>query len=240
MPKPKRTSLLRDITPPVLVRLLRPSRSNGPRRATNGMRPRQNGSHAPAADGHEQDATYYDDTFHRSEHWLRDYTESHYDPVWAVVADRITRAGVTSVVDLGCGPGQVAALLHEKGVPRYLGVDFSDARIQRAREVCPEYEFLAADIFESDVLSARDYDAVVATEFLEHIDRDLDVLDAIKPGTHVFGTVPNFGGEGHVRHFETPDAVRARYGSRLADMDVHVHRADTRGRTFFLLDGVKT
>jgi 2-polyprenyl-3-methyl-5-hydroxy-6-metoxy-1,4-benzoquinol methylase len=118
-------------------------------------------------------------------------------------------------------------------------VDFSAGRVARAREVCPGYEFLCVDIFQSDVLAARNYDAVVATEFLEHVDRDLDVLDAVKPGTHVFATVPNFGGEGHVRHFASADHVRERYESRIRDLDVREHRADTRGRTFFLVDGIK-
>jgi trans-aconitate methyltransferase len=185
------------------------------------------------------DAAYYDDTFHRSDKWLSDYTESHYYPFWAVLADRMTRAGVSSVVDLGCGPGQFAALMRDKGVPRYLGVDFSEARIAQARKACPEYEFLSADIFQSDVLSARDYDTVVATEFLEHIDRDLDVLDAIRPGARFLGTVPNFGGEGHVRHFQNPAQVSERYASRFTDLDVRVHRADVKGRTFFLMDGIK-
>lgn len=229
MPASKYSSLLRDITPPVLVRLLRPARAGLTRRRSAGRQ----------QDGRQQDAAYYDDRFHRNKDWLRDYTEWHYYPVWAVLADRMCRAGVTSIVDLGCGPGQMAALLRDKGVPRYLGVDFSEARIKQARTACPEFEFLCVDIFQSDVLQARDYDAVVATEFLEHIDRDLDVLDAIRSGTHFFGSVPNYGDEAHVRHFRTADEVRARYGDRFRDLDVQAQRADTKGGLFFLIDGIK-
>ena len=109
-----------------------------------------------------------------------------------MVADRLKRAGVTSIVDIGCGPGQFACLMQDNGIQRYLGLDFSTLRLEHARRICPGYGFQVTDIFKSDVLATHDYDAVVMLEFLEHVDRDLDALGKIKPGTFVIATVPDF------------------------------------------------
>ena len=43
----------------------------------------------------------------------------------------------------------VGHLLADKGVPRYLGIDFSPARIRQARAVAPGYRFEVADVFET-------------------------------------------------------------------------------------------
>jgi SAM-dependent methyltransferase len=189
--------------------------------------------------GAEQSADFYDRSFLDHDHWKRHYTESHYYPVWAVLADRILRAGSESVLDIGCGPGQVAALLRDKGISRYLGIDFSTERIKQARSVCPEFEFLAADIFACDVLTTRTYDCVVCTEFLEHVDRDLEVLDLLRPGTRCLATVPNFGALQHVRFFRDVREVTRRYSEKFVDLRVDDHLATARGTRFFIMDGIK-
>ena len=109
--------------------------------------------------------------------------------------------------------------------------------LEHARKICPEFVFQQTDIFESDFLATHDYDAVVLLEFLEHVERDLDALARIKPGTLVIATVPNFTDEGHVRYFENADGVRHRYRGVLPDIDVATFRGDDTGELFFLLEG---
>jgi trans-aconitate methyltransferase len=216
-------SIARELVPPVVVRLRRAVLSKM-------RRPVQ---------GAEQNADFYDQAFLRGDHWKKHYTESHYYPVWALLADRVVRANPNSVIDIGCGPGQVAALLRDKGIQRYTGVDFSTARIDQARKVCPEFTFLACDVFASDVLRTGDYDFVVCTEFLEHVDRDLAALDLIRPGTRFLGTVPNFGGEQHVRFFRNRAEVAERYSDRFRDFRVDEHLAHRSGTRYFILEGTK-
>lgn len=185
----------------------------------------------------EQPADFYDRTFEEAAHWKRPYYESHYYPLWCVVADRIRLGKVRSVLDLGCGPGQLARLLADNGLERYVGVDFSSKRIEAARQVCPEYAFYAADFFETDLFSTLDYDCVLAMEVLEHIHEDARLLGRIAPGTRFIGSVPNFPARAHVRYFQTAEEVRQRYGSQFSALRVDTIRGMTAGKLFFLLDG---
>jgi len=189
----------------------------------------------PGAGG-ERPAAFYDRRFAKRSRWREHYTKSRYYPIWTVVADRLKRAGVRRVVDIGCGPGQFASLLRDQGIREYIGLDFSPLRLEHARKICPEFQFVLADVFQSDILASRSHDAVVMLEFLEHVDRDLEALSMIKPGVRVIATVPNFGGEGHVRHFETADEVRQRYGAVLPGLSVDALLGDDKGKTFFLIE----
>jgi 2-polyprenyl-3-methyl-5-hydroxy-6-metoxy-1,4-benzoquinol methylase len=189
--------------------------------------------------GVEQPAEFYDHSFERKSHWKEHYTESHYYPLWTVIADRIRRMRATRVLDIGCGPGQVACLLRDIGIADYKGLDFSTARIAHARAVCPEFEFYAANVFENDLLESYRYDCVLLTEFLEHIEQDLAVLERVRPGATVLGTVPNFPAAGHVRHFESADAVKARYQHLFVNLEVDAILKDRGGATYFMLQGTR-
>lgn len=50
-----------------------------------------------------------------------------------------------TVCDLGCGPGQVAAYLHEQAVPT-VGVDLSYGMITQAHKLHPDINFFQADM----------------------------------------------------------------------------------------------
>lgn len=58
-------------------------------------------------------------------------------------ADSVRNAGITC--DLGCGPGQIARYLHERGV-RVCGVDLSEQMIARARQLNPGIPFSHGDM----------------------------------------------------------------------------------------------
>lgn len=218
----------RGLTPPVL-RQLAASLRQGLSRAKGRLGARDY--------GREQPAEFYDRRFARRAHWREHYTQSHYYPVWTVVADRLKRAGVRKVVDVGCGPGQLACLLRDQGIVQYVGLDFSPLRLEHARKVCPEFSFQLVDIFSSDFLRTETYDAVVLLEFLEHVNDDLGVLGAIRPGTLVLGTVPNFPAAGHVRHFSSASDVHRRYEEVIESLRVDTVLAKPDGQTFFIIEG---
>jgi len=218
--------LLRDLVPPVLWRLLA------------GQAPLKAGSKWTY--GVEQPAEFYDETFESAEHWKQHYTSSRYYPLWTVIADRIQRQGTEKIVDLGCGPGQVACLMRDIQIDGYLGLDFSSARIAYAKQVCPEFTFVEADIFQSDVLQTAQYDTALIMEFLEHVEEDLSVLQRLRPRTYVLATVPNFPAAGHVRHFQSVDDVVKRYGNTIDKIRVDAVLENQKGKTYFLIEGQAT
>jgi trans-aconitate methyltransferase len=183
-----------------------------------------------------QRAGYYDQFYAASEEYAKAYPDSVYYPVWTVVSDRLTRAAARSVLDLGCGPGQFAELLRDKAIPTYCGIDFSVVSIQHAKERCPGYDFIVADLADVAGLDL-DYDWALALEVLEHIEDDIGVLGQLKPGTRVILTVPNFPDRAHVRVFSDAAEVERRYGHLFEDTTVDTFKHGSAGLEIFLLEG---
>jgi trans-aconitate methyltransferase len=215
---------LREVVPPFLYRGMRASLGLLTRREAPG----------PAR---QRDAAHYDQTFEEHDQWKIHYTQSRYYPVWTVVADRLIRRGVRSVLDIGCGPGQVGELLHDRGITGYIGIDFSAARIAHARQLCPTLRFEQRDVLANAALEEFIYDACLCLEFLEHVDRDKEVLRQLRPGTYFLGTVPDFPYMEHVRHFRSAEEVSARYAECFQDFRVDPIVAGPKRQTFFLMEG---
>ncbi len=194
----------------------------------------------PAAAHGEKPQSFYDDAFEHVESYHVHYTRSEYYAVWTVVIDRIRRAGSKRVLDIGCGPGQFAhALFDADLVEAYHGVDLSRVGVERAQRNVPAFTFEHCDIFASKALETQRYDTLVTTEFLEHVERELDVLERIPAGTRVIATVPNFPYVSHVRHFADVAAVQARYGRFFEGLTVDPIRKTERGNILFLMEGVR-
>jgi 2-polyprenyl-3-methyl-5-hydroxy-6-metoxy-1,4-benzoquinol methylase len=172
-------------------------------------------------------AEYYDETFEKGAYWQKHYTQSPYYANWLLIADRMKRAGVKTVLDLGCGPGQLASLLADWGIAEYTGVDFSQKRIEQARAICPQYKFVQADVFETDLLSASQYDGVVCTEFLEHVEQDVVLLEGARSGARIYITVPN------------ADEVAQRYAKLFSACTIDQLKGNRPGKLYFLLEGVR-
>lgn len=226
-------SKLRDFvkrcTPPILVDVLRGS-SRAPKAPNN---------ESSQGSGSEQAAEWYDRSFERAEHWREPYTTSRYYFFWSVIVDRLVRDGKDGILDIGCGPGQFASLARDRGVKRYWGLDFSEKRIEQARKVCPEFPFFMEDAFLTDKFNTLDYQVVVMTEVLEHVENDIGLLQRIKPGSRVLGSVPNFPYKSHVRHFKSAAEVEHRYKPVFTSLQVDEFIANSTGHRYFLLDGVK-
>ena len=188
----------------------------------------------------QQTSDWYNKEFQETHEYHQHYTETNYYFLWAVVADRILRSGVTSLIDIGCGPGQFASLLRDNGFTGYTGVDFSAERIAHAQHLCPGYEFIVSDMENSSVLIDRNYDSLLTMEFLEHVEFDLGVIHQIRPGTKVWATVPNFPYVSHVRHFRDALEVNDRYGRFFSGLRVNTFLENPAGKTFFLMEGVKS
>lgn len=188
--------------------------------------------------GQEQNSKFYDKMFLQHNHWKKHYTASSYYPAWTIIVDRISRAGTKSVLDIGCGPGQFAAFLKDKGIRDYIGIDFSPERIKQAKNACPDFNFTEGDVYKTDIFDVCGYDTVVCLEFLEHVEKDLEILDRLRSGVKFFGTVPNFPGIQHVRCFKNSQEVRERYSKKFKEVSVDTHLANNNGKKFFIIEGV--
>lgn len=217
--------LIADLVPPIVLRGVRTALA--PRRGTVRL----------AEQAGEKGADWYDASFDASEDWSRHYTESEYYFLWSVIADRIQGAGVKSILEIGCGTGQLASLMRDKVGCKYMGFDFSQKRVEYARNTNPGLSFVQQDAFKTDLFTTQDYDTVICTEFLEHVEGDMAVLARIQKGSRFYGTVPNFPFVSHVRYFIDESQVRSRYGSCFQDLRVDRFPANAEGKTFYLLDG---
>jgi len=220
---------IEELTPPILFRAIA-ARLRGGRRSI-AEAARSQGQRAP---------DWYDRSFEDNEQSKWHYTKSSYYFLWSVIADRLVRLQARSVLDVGCGSGQLAALLKDKCIERYCGIDFSAKRIVQAKQACPEFDFVQADAFRTNLFETYAYDALLATEFLEHVEGDLDIILKIRAGARFLGTVPNFPFESHVRHFRDANQVSARYKPYFTDFRVDSFLSNDKGKTFFVLEGIKT
>ena len=87
------------------------------------------------------------------EYVQRIFDELQHKPLDRQLLDRFAAAvkDVGPACDLGCGPGQVARYLHERGV-QVTGIDLSPAMVERARRLVPEVEFRQGDMTALDLL----------------------------------------------------------------------------------------
>jgi 2-polyprenyl-3-methyl-5-hydroxy-6-metoxy-1,4-benzoquinol methylase len=198
--------------------------------------------HDPAA-GSEQGASWYDQLYRQSGAFHVPYYRSHYYFLWAVIADRIRLAGAKRVLEIGCGPAQLATLLLEQGVEHYAGLDFSPQALAMARQNMLTGQFVQGDARTTTIHEEFEHDIVLCTEVLEHIEDDLAVVARFRPGKRCLFSVPNFPYPGHVRHFRDSDEVRTRYAPFFHELDVVAFKSPNstpnRIDVFFLADGVR-
>jgi len=216
--------IVKELSPPILLTAVKALAS----------RTRRGG--APPG---ERGPAWYDRSFSRIIEGHKHYTEAGHHFLWSVLADRLARDGVRSVLDIGCGPGQLAVLLRDQGIPRYCGIDFSEERLRWARKTCPGFSFVTADAFQTDLLAKFPYDAVVCAEFLNHVQEDLDLVRRIRKGARFYGIVANSPFASHVRVFRSADEVRARYSDLFEDFRVSQFMADRTGKAYFVFEGVR-
>lgn len=172
----------------------------------------------------EQDSKYYDDIF-ETDNYKKKPEELPWYPVWTAIIkeiqDYVGSAGITRVIDLGCGTGHFAELLN-KEIPQlsYNGIDFSKVAIEKARERCPYvgYAFEQKDILTYEFQQSSNPTLYICSEVLEHIEGDVELIKNLPEGAPIILTVPDFDDPGHVRKFTGIFEVVDRYRN-LIDID---------------------
>ena len=121
------------------------------------------------------------------------------------------------VLDAGCAqPFLLKEIVAEFDVKGY-GCDLSERVLEGNRKVAPDCEFRALDLSKDVWPEGRQFDLVVCSEVLEHIDLWKDALANVvrMARNEILITVP--GGPlramdrkvGHFRHFEGPELIEA-------------------------------
>lgn len=140
---------------------------------------------------------------------------TRYDRLFRKVIANIRNHGSRSILEVGCGSGFLANMILKEYDGIYSGFDFSAEAIHNAsnRTGRPELFFVG------DALDGRsyrsDYDTIICTEMLEHVDHDFEIIRLWHDATWCVCSVPNFDYAGHVRFFNTTGDVATRYGGLI-------------------------
>jgi ubiquinone/menaquinone biosynthesis C-methylase UbiE len=93
-----------------------------------------------------------------------------------LLAEKVGGGG--AVCDMGCGPGQVARYLHERGVEA-CGVDLSQGMVEQARRLNPAISFRQGDMLALEGVADDSFGGIAAFYSIVHVPRD-KVVQALK------------------------------------------------------------
>jgi trans-aconitate 2-methyltransferase len=150
------------------------------------------------------------------------YADERGRPFVELVA-RVGAEAPATVVDLGCGPGNLTALLRERWPEADIrGLDSSPEMIAKARGAEPRITFEVADL-RTWAVEAERVDVLVSNATLQWLPEHLDLLPAlvgrVTPGGWLAFQVPgNFGEPSHV--IRTELAAEAPYADHAHDVHV--------------------
>src|SRR4030067_2588538 len=108
--------------------------------------------------------------------WWSDFTTSNAeDPGTLYRADliinQIKKLNVKTVVDCGCGPGElIKKILSEKQLSnlRISGCDVADKVINRNKKAFPDLDFFTLDLNEATKIN-KNFDLAICSEVIEHL-----------------------------------------------------------------------
>jgi len=158
----------------------------------------------------------YDEMYQDSVMYKKHYKDTFYYPVWEYIAGRLSPG--RKVLDLGCGPGQLAHLLSDLGFKKYEGIDFSSTAISMARKRVPLFTFTESDLFEVDFRKFKKYQ-IISTETFEHLKSDIDLIRKLPKGRIIF-SIPNYMCSNHYRTYNSEAQIKDYYKDVLDISDV--------------------
>ncbi len=171
------------------------------------------------------------------------YNRDTYDRIWPQMSDYIRynpgarhrrrhifqfldRVRFRSLLDVGCGNGELLSLIAERYAARQLaGVDLSEVVVAQNAERWPQMKFSVANV-ETDTLPGP-VDVVVCSEVLEHLAEPVTALHhiraALTPTGHAILTTPTgtvHTTEKHFGHVKHPHPSELRQQCNDAGLDV--------------------
>ena len=163
----------------------------------------------PNIEGIEQGKEYYDEIY------SQEYPVEKYIPIYKIILSYIDsiKLNKKNILDIGCGVGEFAKQLQNRKFDNYLGFDFSENAIFKAKDKLPNIsnKFIVHDCYNLSAL-AYDYNISIAVEVLEHLD-DIKIIKQLKKETYFIGTLPNFwaSNNAHLRIYKSKLHIYARF-----------------------------
>jgi ubiquinone/menaquinone biosynthesis C-methylase UbiE len=115
--------------------------------------------------------------FRAMDSWWRRWGQEHFEmPV-------LERLGLNlkdkDVLEIGCGNGYGAHLIHQRSPRSYVGLDVMEEQVEKARQRYPQYKFLVQDATDLSQFAKASKDVVVIFGVLHHIPEWRKVIDEI-------------------------------------------------------------
>lgn len=127
------------------------------------------------------------------EFWEKNPQEStiRLDGVYPLIHSLIPMDTGLRVLDVGCGIGRNIEFLAGMGFKSVCGVDISRNNIAHCEREWPSYGFERMDVLDGLPMSF-DFDVVIVSEVLEHVDNPIFVLkECLRVGKVVVASLPN-------------------------------------------------
>ena len=175
-----------------------------------------------------------------NQEFRKHYSECIYYPAWRRVLAWIQEISNPSIIDIGCGPGQIANMLFDHFITNYRGIDYSSKAIAMAIENNPSHRhcFSVDDAYTTSLFRTP-YSIALMLEILEHVKDDLYILQRIRNDTDVIFSVPNFPSATHVRWFSSLDSAASRYKSCINIEQAVTIRLPQSKNALYLFKGIK-
>lgn len=149
---------------------------------------------------------------------LKEYFKS-----WKFCSDLVNKNKFKLILDIGCGPGHLPIVLNKYNTNfEYIGFDFSKVAIQMAKRKNKQknlkfYVKNALEIKYDKYIKNKKTENILITsfEFLEHIEKDIDIISEMPKNVYFCFSVPNYDSKGHVRKFNNENEIRNRYSEYL-------------------------
>lgn len=179
----------------------------------------------------ERDSSYYNGNAETNSANVAAYQNSPYYPLYLETLKKIKAYGSKHIFEIGCGHGVFSEMLYANGKYCYLGLDFSEKRLEIARKKVSKYKYFCQNIYDTEFFDEYDYDTAICHEVLEHLRNDIHVFKKIKKGTYFIFSVPEHDSYAHVRYFPSVDIVINRYKKYIRINEIkYINR-------IFLVDG---
>lgn len=146
------------------------------------------------------------------------------------------------IIEIGCGSGLFANMLFDNGYSDYVGIDFSPEAIRLAKKANIQHteKFICCDAFEYlSNYSGKDNTVFVIFEVLEHINRDIELLNMLPSKSRIIFSVPNFKSFNHIRVFNDLQEIKERY-TMLNIHTYHELPSQTEGKVYHFVVAEKS
>ena len=176
----------------------------------------------------EKGNDYYDMVYNKYDHYSLSVDALHSRYIWLYkrILNKLTKHD--NVLEMGCGTGHFAELMLNEGYNYTLGFDFSEVGIGMCRKRCPYGNFLVDSVYEFP-FDAFEYDTVVSLEVMEHIEKDIEVLQKIPMGKRILFSVPGYDDQAHVRFFANAEEIEERFSKIFTEF-----RVETIGKVYII------